>query len=606
MQTRTLLALMVGLMIGGLVVGEQAERGKLPARPRKQEEKAGLPPLPPAFFTREPPFWEGWATLAWDALEDYCPEWRGHARPLTPALLVMLRQGTAAEARQFAARALGEIGPPGVGLADEKEPLVAGLLRAVEKDEDGVVRRESLRALIRTARPSRRVLRVVGRATHDSIDTVALLAAECLIGRKVDVMPALREAFSGPKPSDILGLIVQARALGPKARPLVPALLVHLKSRDRYICGEAASALLAIDRRSFGKVVDAHFVRAARAAGTEPPECSPREPFAAHGALPRTVALAGEMLKSGTAGQKLWALRVAQIVGPDALPIQAAVEKMLENDEWWYEAAQALAAMGRPQKAVGRLVRQLKPEDRGFRYVRAFLATLRPVPQPVAEAVLDRFRRANGLCRLRAAAWVWALDYSVVGRERSLSTREEALSAMIEALKDPDWTVRRQAVNEISKIGPAAARAVPALVRWARQEGKAGQARSVLESGAFGELTRAIVKIGPGARDAVPLLREGLKVAERQSAVRCSGSHLWITWALLRAQPNDPRLLPEIQRLAREWPGAALHFLGEMGPRARLSAPWVVKMLRSSRHGEEASAGLWKIDPALARKVGAW
>src|SRR5262249_40922079 len=148
--------------------------------------------------------------------------------------------------------------------ADEKEPVVAGLLRALEKDKVADVRAEALGALMRTARPTVSVLRALGRALRDPDERVGLETAYYLEDRKVDVMPALRVAFSGEKPCATPRVIQIVRQLGAKARPLAPALLGLLWHRDPETRGEAAAALLVIDRRAFGRAVDAAFIRDAR------------------------------------------------------------------------------------------------------------------------------------------------------------------------------------------------------------------------------------------------------------------------------------------------------------------------------------------------------
>jgi HEAT repeat protein len=75
---------------------------------------------------------------------------------------------------------------------------------------------------------------------------------------------------------------------------------------------------------------------------------------------------------------------------------------------------------------------------------------------------------------------------------------KEAVPALIEALKSPDWKVRRSAADALAGIGPDAADAVPALSEtmkdlnaWVR-EGAAG----------------ALGKIGPAAKPALGLLVE--------------------------------------------------------------------------------------------------
>jgi HEAT repeat protein len=131
-----------------------------------------------------------------------------------------------------------------------------------------------------------------------------------------------------------------------------------------------------------------------------------------------------------------------------------------------------------------------------------------------------------------------------------------AVPALIEALRDPNATVRFQAAISLGCIGPEARAAVPALI-------------GTLKDGVFfvrGWSAFALGEIGPEAAQAVPMLAEGLKNAQEREFVRRQ-----IASALGRIGPNAVSALVEGltngSELARL--GAVLA-LQQVGPAAAL------------------------------------
>ena len=74
---------------------------------------------------------------------------------------------------------------------------------------------------------------------------------------------------------------------------------------------------------------------------------------------------------------------------------------------------------------------------------------------------------------------------------------KDAVPALIKALKDKDFNVRRSAAAAVGKIGPAAKDAVPALIEALKDKD------IYVRIGAALLLSR----IGPAAKDAVPALK---------------------------------------------------------------------------------------------------
>src|SRR5262245_24829575 len=84
-----------------------------------------------------------------------------------------------------------------------------------------------------------------------------------------------------------------------------------------------------------------------------------------------------------------------------------------------------------------------------------------------------------------------------------------ALPSLIECLGDDDRRTRDLACLSLSRIGPAAAPAVPALIRWLEQETDSRLRNSIIAT---------LCCIGPGAVQAVSVLERGLE--EPNAAVR--------------------------------------------------------------------------------------
>jgi HEAT repeat protein len=492
-----------------------------------------------------------------------------------------------------------------VGLADEKESLVAGLLRALVEDTDASVQVEAIWALKRTARPSQRVLRGLGRAMCSAHEQVASEAVSCLYLIHADVMPALRVAFSGENPCSRPELISHVREIGPAARPLVPALVRLLQHRNSNTRIAAACALLAIDHRRYGPRVDALFSHDFPGLRTAFTPCFPEERLtSARDLFPRTTARAARMLKSGTPLEQHHALSFAITVGPHARAMVPEVEKFLRSvtKQWGDDligthAVLAMVALGHPEKAVGPLLRVMRADERKEAEGRRLLQRLGPAARAATPYVRARMCQSEGHHRACWAATLWAIGHKEVGRVKTLDTRQEALNALIALLGDSDTGVRCSAADALAEIGPEAARAVPALVRWWKDKEKFEPTNSIVE---------ALGAIGPAAAPAEKAL----------CALLAPGSPLRrydVGRALHRIKPGHPLIVPAILHDIDEPSHRGLVFLEfrapeEMGRHARKAGPRLVRLLRHHdvRLSHPASVALWKIDPVLARKVGAW
>jgi HEAT repeat protein len=162
-----------------------------------------------------------------------------------------------------------------------------------------------------------------------------------------------------------------------------------------------------------------------------------------------------------------------------------------------------------------------------------------------------------------------------------------AVPALIEALRDPNPTVRFQAAIAVGCIGPEARAAVTALI-------------ATLKDGVFfvrGWTAFALGEIGPEAAPAVPVLVEGLKNAQEREFVRRQ-----IASALGRIGPNAVSALVEAlttgSELARLGAVLALH---QIGPSAQAAVPALTRLLSDPVEfvRAAAAAALRAIDVAL-------
>jgi HEAT repeat protein len=184
------------------------------------------------------------------------------------------------------------------------------------------------------------------------------------------------------------------------------------------------------------------------------------------------------------------------------------------------EAIRALAQIQPPApETLATLSKAMRDTDPAVQ--RAAAAALGDVGavSALAEALKDpnKHVRRNAVRPLRR----------VVIRDRSATATRAVVTALADALKDPDGGVRRAAASSLGAIGPEAVDAIPALaattmdpdtsVRNATIEalGRIGSPAAVpvlvqaLKDPRTGSLAvRALGNMGPAARGAIPALRE--------------------------------------------------------------------------------------------------
>lgn len=122
-----------------------------------------------------------------------------------------------------------------------------------------------------------------------------------------------------------------------------------------------------------------------------------------------------------------------------------------ENEPLRLYAARALAEMG--LEALPALVEALGHKEAPVRYWAATgLGNIGPNAKQAIPALSQALEDASASVRTSAALALWKIDH-----------RSEAITALVEVLKDPSSAARLRAVQTLGGIGPDAKQAFPAV-----------------------------------------------------------------------------------------------------------------------------------------------
>ncbi len=284
-------------------------------------------------------------------------------------------------------------------------------------------------------------------------------------------------------------------------------------------------------------------------------------------------------------------------LGPSAIPAIMKALKERENMAARFDAQDIMAQMGPP--AIPFLIEEMKKGD--FLQDRASL-TLGKMGKPAVPELVKLLDNKDDLARGMAAQTL-----GIIG-----PAAKEAVPALIAALKNPK--------DDLAKIKP------PANARGLNRQG----GRSV-----YPFFARALGRIGPDAKAAVPALREKLKHEDfkiRLSAVEALGKIgpeakeasleiaealtdgkqeviLAALFALKGIGPAGKGAVPAlIQRVEKEkvpqFRLLSMDILGGMGPEAKEAVPALLNVSKENDpiFRKHAVAALKKIDPEKAPK----
>lgn len=386
------------------------------------------------------------------------------------------------------------------------EAAIPALAKAL-KDDDALVRQAAVAALAK-AGPA---------ASPAAADLVGLLPGEdgnvvrVLVGIGKPAVPALTRVLDGGTPKAQQAALQALGAIGPDAAAALPALravLADPKAKEESGRERLKAAALALGQ--FGP------------AGKE--------------AVPDLIgAVTGWDNYSGENPAAIEALGALGPVAKDAVPV--LIEELQRPGGKYHRrrvvAAWALGRIGDPA-ALTPLIRMLDRDDNEEQAAAA--AALGGFGPAAADAVPVLTSIVRGFGDIRAI-------FDKGTRERAIEALgaigRPAVPGLVELLRDPNKDSRRNAALTLARIGPAAAEAVPDLLKMLADKDFDGTAQSAAaalariggpavpglieiardrEAAGRGWAMVALGGVGPAAKDAVPVLTAVL--AEKDSWVK--------------------------------------------------------------------------------------
>jgi hypothetical protein len=225
------------------------------------------------------------------------------------------------------------------------------------------------------------------------------------------------------------------------------------------------------------------------------------------------------------------------------------------------------------------VLERLDAAEGGIEAVRGFLLALRDCcvyrPGEVPDFLADELAKRGGL----------NLDKIKEARTR------ESVARYAQQLRAPDLRDRELAAEALTRYGPEAVTALPALLKALEDDEKLG-----IRLGVFG----AIGSIGPAAVEAVPAVMVALE--DESSDVRIGAAHTLgqIGPGAAAAVPLLIKALNDQNRIVTSFAARAL---GSIGPAASAAVPALVKALENTFLHKAASEALAKIRLRETRTV---
>jgi HEAT repeat protein len=262
-------------------------------------------------------------------------------------------------------------------------------------------------------------------------------------------------------------------ALGPKAKPVVPALIDVLHNdKDKYLRRGAATA--------FGRIGPA-----AKAAVPALAEALQAEDYDLVSAAARSLGEIGPdardavpalsvALQSRYTGVVYNVAFALGAIGPAAKPAEPMLLAHLASVTPYIRAtaAEALWRIDRHPAAIPELVKHLQdPQSTDRGEAAEALGRIGPDAKVAVPALLAALKDRQHLTPVRAAEALWFV-----------AKHELAIPMLTGALKDPDPTTRCHAAYWLGRIGPAAKAAVPALVEALRDAGLYGASSTAADA----------------------------------------------------------------------------------------------------------------------------
>jgi HEAT repeat protein len=380
--------------------------------------------------------------------------------------------------RALAARNLGESG----------DKSSAESLAALVADENATVRRAAIAALHQIQPGDEMIVPLMTEMLRDADPHVVALATHSLAESGPDIVPAMIKAMEDEQIIYLAILVLSE--LGPDAKPAVPALVKALAHQDAEVRHEAAQALRSIGPGALAAVPD--LIKALD-----------DEQIAVQ--LPSLLALGS--------------------IGPEAKDALDKVGGFKDNADDLLRVC-ALWAIEKIDPNEERLKTETTPE-----LVNLLLSENQAVRNAAALAVLQLEPGADVVAPLFAEAYEEASDEARADMlDAAASLGGKVVPRLLVGLDNPD--TRRQTIEILGKIGPAAAEAVPELLKHVDDDDPAVRADIFITLG----------HIGPAAKAATDAATKALQDSEEE--VQSSAAY-----ALGNIDPDASACVDEITQL---------------------------------------------------------
>lgn len=168
------------------------------------------------------------------------------------------------------------------------------------------------------------------------------------------------------------------------------------------------------------------------------------------------------------------------------------------------------------------------------------------------------------------AAGVRAASADALGQFSAIDAEiaREAIAALAQCVKDPNMSVRINAVFALARMGSVAGTAVPALAESVIQDKDAGIRK---------ESAKALALMGPAASEATPALIKALQDANAEVRQQAA-------YGLGRIKPDAMLALPELLKAVKDKDKSvrchAIHALGALGKPATSAIPELIRVLK--------------------------
>ncbi|MEK7232287.1 MAG: HEAT repeat domain-containing protein [Elusimicrobiota bacterium] len=464
------------------------------------------------------------------------------------------------------------------GVAETRNRKLQNILHAVREEKNPSLRRDAVDALgkmgaiavpglTEVLKDSDPRIRFAAAEALERLGPVASAAASMLV--EVSINDGSR-GLCGPGifPSTCFTTAELLSKIGPSAKKaVVPSLVEALKNDN---AGVRFWAIYSLEK--MGPI--AREAIPALAEAIKDSDSSVR--FQAVGALvkvgpnsPETVPALVVALSDNYIANRKAAVGALAELGPAGKNAAAELVEALKDDELADAAAKALGKMGSAAKeAVPALIERFK-EDGQFRS-RSSLAIeiLSKIGSPALPALLEALKDPNASVRRCAAE-------SLGGISPATKTAVQALAV---ALKDDDPNIRTAASMALGKIGPTAKDAVPPLVAALKDQNREVRVAAV----------SALGDIGPEAAAAVPFLVEGLSASHRLTPAH-SSAEMADDWgsnardALVKIGPASVSALVTAMKSTnvemRNGAASALNLMG--ASRAKAAAPALAELSKT-------------------------